>query len=541
MKLPSKRAAPGGADERFESMAPELKRRATPTLKKSIMGFGGISFNRIVVSLEPMLRSWVREEVERAFLSSFHPSSRSLLNQIEASRGRGLQLRFVNKLPSTIFTGSKVEAEDGETIRIILVDATTETMVSSGSLSSIKVEIVVLNGEFGTDEREDWTESEFNASVLRERQGKRPLVTGDLSITLVDGVGTVDNVIFTDNSSWIRSRKFRLGARIVQRISGESTIREATSEAFMVKDHRGELYKKHYPPFSHDEVWRLERIAKDGAFHKRLTSNNIFTVKEFLRLHVIDPSALRNVLGPGISNRVWDIIIDHALSCALDDDEWYSYYGTAQRVGLLLDSIYRVVAVTLDGENYHPVEKLIFSQKLLAEDAKRQAYKNVRDLVLVDRRATMGPSMPLTNLLPEPLSIPNLLLQQPDFSVENQDEPDTSNGNFYQSSTSYAYEMKDTNQLEDNSQAQMPICTSTTPAWGLASGPNISTSASESSVGIISPFPNVNSLNMRESIDVWPKARWLKLRAVSNGGRLVAVQHEGGSPLGGKTLLGVLA
>ncbi|KAK8591868.1 hypothetical protein V6N13_130988 [Hibiscus sabdariffa] len=87
----------------------------------------------------------------------------------------------------------------------------------------------------------------------------------------------------------------------------------------------------------------------------------------------------------------------------------------------------------------------------------------------------------------------------------------------------------------------MPICTSTTPAWGLASGPNISTSASESSVGIISPFPNVNSLNMRESIDVWPKARWLKLRAVSNGGRLVAVQHEGGSPLGGKTLLGVLA
>lgn len=151
-----------------------------------------------------------------------------------------MQLRFVNKLPSTIFTGSKVEAEDGDTIRIILVDATTETMVSSGSLSSIKVEIVVLNSEFGADERQDWTENEFNASVLHERQGKRPLVTGNLSITLVDGVGNVDNVIFTDNSSWIRSRKFRLGARIVQRISGESTIREAASEEFMVKDHRGE-------------------------------------------------------------------------------------------------------------------------------------------------------------------------------------------------------------------------------------------------------------------------------------------------------------
>ncbi|XP_039002246.1 calmodulin-binding protein 60 B-like [Hibiscus syriacus] len=303
----------------------------------------------------------------------------------------------------------------------------------------------------------------------------------------------------------------------MQRIPGESTIREATSEAFMVKDHRGEL-------------WRLERIAKDGAFHKRLTSKNIFTVKDFLRLHVTDPSALHDILGSGISNRVWDTIIDHALSCILDD-EWYSYYGTAQSVGLLLDSIYRVVAATLDGENYHLVEKFTFSQKLLVEDAKRQAYKNVQYLVLVDRRATTGPSMPLTDLLPEPLSVPNLLLQQSDFSVENQDEPDTSNSNFNQSSTSYAYEMKDANQLqvslphdepaikafnptlrnsfrlggifqsngenslsfftgdhfatEDNSQAQMPIWTSTTPAWGLPSGSNILTLASESSVGTL--------------------------------------------------------
>ena len=55
------------------------------------------------------------------------------------------------------------------------------------------------------------------------------------------------------------------------------------------------VYKKHYPPFLRDEVWRLERIAKDGAFHTRLASKNILTVKDFLRLHVTDPSALRNV------------------------------------------------------------------------------------------------------------------------------------------------------------------------------------------------------------------------------------------------------
>ncbi|XWS58117.1 hypothetical protein CRYUN_Cryun08bG0007200 [Craigia yunnanensis] len=563
MMLPGKRPASDGGDDdqRLGVMVPEPKRRATlKNTVRNIMGLGGLSMNRIVLNLEPMLRSWVREEVERATLSSFHPSSRSSLNQIEASRGRSLQLHFVNKLPSTIFTGSKVEAEDGNPIRIILVDATSQTIVSTRSLSSIKVEIVVLNGDFGADGREDWTEDEFNASVLREREGKRPLVTGDLNVTLVDGAVTVDNVIFTDNSSWIRSRKFRLGARIVQWISCEVTIREARSEAFVVKDHRGELYKKHYPPFLRDEVWRLERIAKDGAFHKRLASKNILTVKDFLRLHVTDPSALRNILGGGISNRVWDTIIDHALSCVLDDDEWYAYYGASQRVGLLLNSIYLVVAATFYGLNYQPVENLTFSQKHLVEDAKRQAYKNVGDLVLTDRPAIMGPSMPSRNLLPEPLNIPNLRLQQPDFSIANQDQPDTPLV-FNQSSTSYAYVVEDTNQLqvslpqdvhaiqafnptlrhsfrmggifpyngenslslipdchfaiEDNSQALMPSWTSAAPEWGQGSGFSL-TPDYESSVGILSSSPNfdVHSRSMKEERDVWPKAGWLKLRAV---------------------------
>ncbi|XP_022744630.1 calmodulin-binding protein 60 D-like isoform X2 [Durio zibethinus] len=561
MMFPSKRPAPDGGDERLEVMVPEPKRRATlKNAVRNIMGLGGLSLNRIVFNLEPTLRSWVREEVERAILSSIHPSSRSSLNRIEASRERNLQLRFVNKLPSTIFTGSKVEAEDGDTIRIILVDATSQTMVSSGSLSSSKVEIVVLNGDFGADEREEWTETEFNASVLREREGKRPLLTGDLNVTLVDGMGTFDNVIFTDNSSWIRSRKFRLGARIVQRISGEVTIREARSEAFVVKEHRGQLCKKHYPPLLHDEVWRLERIAKDGAFHTRLTSNKILTVKDFLRLHVTNPSALRDIVGGGISNRVWDSIIGHALSCPVNDDKWYTYDGAAQRVGLLLNSIYDVVAATFDGQNYQLVEFFTFSQKLLVEDAKRQAYKNVQDLVLADRPAIMGPTLPLTDPLPEPLSIPHLLLQQPDFSVANQDQPGTSLG-FNQPSTSYACEVVDTNQLqvslpldghaiqafnpmlrndfgmgeifpyngdnnlslfpdslfatEDNSQAQMPIWTSATPAWGQGGG-LILTPGCESSVGILSSSPNfdVHCRSMGEARDVWPKAGWSKLRAV---------------------------
>jgi Calmodulin binding protein-like len=55
------------------------------------------------------------------------------------------------------------------------------------------------------------------------------------------------------------------------------------------------VYKKHYPPFLHDEVWRLEKIGKDGAFHRKLQENNITNVEEFLRLLNIDQNILRGV------------------------------------------------------------------------------------------------------------------------------------------------------------------------------------------------------------------------------------------------------
>lgn len=55
------------------------------------------------------------------------------------------------------------------------------------------------------------------------------------------------------------------------------------------------MYKKHYPPALHDEVWRLDRIAKDGALHKKLISVEIVTVEDFLRLLVKDPQRLRSV------------------------------------------------------------------------------------------------------------------------------------------------------------------------------------------------------------------------------------------------------
>ena len=55
------------------------------------------------------------------------------------------------------------------------------------------------------------------------------------------------------------------------------------------------VYKKHYPPALNDEVWRLEKIGKDGSFHRRLNKAGISTVEDFLRLVARDLQSLRYV------------------------------------------------------------------------------------------------------------------------------------------------------------------------------------------------------------------------------------------------------
>lgn len=131
-------------------------------------------------------------------------------------------------------------SEDKTSIQIALFDVRDQSVVNVGPLSSLKVEICALNGEFGSNGSEDWTEGEFNANILRERDGRRPLLNGDRFITLKNGVGCVNKLVFTDKSRWIRSRKFRLGAKVVPPISIEANIKEGRSEPFVVKDYRGE-------------------------------------------------------------------------------------------------------------------------------------------------------------------------------------------------------------------------------------------------------------------------------------------------------------
>ena len=138
-----------------------------------------------------------------------------------------------------MFTGTRIEGEDGSAIKVALIDAATEEVVRYSPESCAKVEVVVLEGDFDGDEGENWTVEEFKNNIVREREGKKPLLTGDVHLYLKDGTGSVGEISFTDNSSWTRSRRFRLGARVIGNYDG-ARIREAKTESFIVRDHRGE-------------------------------------------------------------------------------------------------------------------------------------------------------------------------------------------------------------------------------------------------------------------------------------------------------------
>ncbi|XP_073041645.1 calmodulin-binding protein 60 B-like isoform X1 [Primulina eburnea] len=335
-----------------------------------------------VPKLEPLIQTWVREAVDSSFekLSSSH-------DQIELSSvSRTWQLRFQSNIPRTIYTGSKILSDDKSPVKVILYDPTSQRIITSGSISSSKVDLVVLDGEFNPDDHDEMGQ-QFDRKTVQNREGKRPLVSGELIVQLQEGVGHIDEILFTDNSSWIRSGKFRLGAKLHAR-SDRIRVREGISDAFKVKDHRGKSYEKLYPPSLDDEVWRLEKIAKDGPSHKKLEECKIHSVKDFLRLYFKNPLYLRSLLH-NISNKMWATIVGHALTCPVDNKLYV--FSTVQGTSLVFNSVHKVVGATFDGQNYHSLEKLDVYHVEVVEHLKQHAYDNSEDWVLVADPSIIGP------------------------------------------------------------------------------------------------------------------------------------------------------
>ncbi|KAK3123269.1 hypothetical protein QOZ80_8AG0627650 [Eleusine coracana subsp. coracana] len=301
---------PRGEDDEEGSGADEHRNQHGPRRIRPALSFRAIvrravtaeTIQQIVLNLEPVIRRVVREEIQNAVAQQDHAPFRSLPLRIqEVEVLPPLKFVFARKLMLPVFTNNKLVDDTNNEIEIHLVDTRTNYVITPASThlgSSLRLEVLVLDGDFRCEDGEGWTVDQFNAAIIRSREGKRPLLVGTLNVAMNNhGVAVIDDASFTDNSSWIRSRKFRIGVRAMPTSYFGVRIKEAVSESFTVKDHRGELYKKHYPPSLTDNVWRLKNIGKEGPIDKRLESEGIKNVQDFLKFNTINPDKLKTLVG----------------------------------------------------------------------------------------------------------------------------------------------------------------------------------------------------------------------------------------------------
>lgn len=134
-----------------------------------------------------------------------------------------------------------------------------------------------------------------------------------------NGVGFI-NATFTDNSSWTRLGKFRLGAFASDSKCTGGRVQEAITEAFKVKDARVESNQKDDSPLLKAEICCLKKIPKGGFSHKKLMAGGINTVQVFLRCYVLYPDKLHSLLG---TDKVWEETLKHALQCELGNEHYF--------------------------------------------------------------------------------------------------------------------------------------------------------------------------------------------------------------------------
>ncbi|KAJ3683430.1 hypothetical protein LUZ60_013657 [Juncus effusus] len=310
----------------------------------------------ICSSLEPMIQRVVHDEVKKALMGAlplYGNRQYYIENPLPTQQDPRLKFAFANQVSQQIYTGNQITDDVKNPIQIQLVDNETGVICENGEGSSAKVQIVVIDGDL---EEEGCDSNKFNTNIVRPRERKAALLSGNTIITLKNGVGNLEGVSFTDNSKCTRSGKFRLGVRVDSEASTSTStrntnrlnIKEGLSGKFAVKDHRGELNKKHYPPSLDDDVWRLDNIARDGQFHKRLRDNGINKVQDFLRFFVNSgPDELQKILG--MAKNTWDKVIKHARTCQMGQ---HSYLFKSDGYVIKLNPIGQILEASIYGVNY---------------------------------------------------------------------------------------------------------------------------------------------------------------------------------------------
>ncbi|CAL4898761.1 unnamed protein product [Urochloa decumbens] len=277
------------------------------------------------------------------------------------------KLCFVNRMSEKIFTKKEVRAADGSYIKIRISNPQSSICPR---LLSANVKIVVLDGDFNADNREGWTSEDFDNHIVLPRDNVGAVLTGKKELKLKNGEVYLENYTFADNSKFTRSGKFRLGVKLTDNL-GER-VQEGITEPFHVKDRRGEGSEKVDVPTLETEVWRLEKIAKNGAFCRALEQSGITSVKDFLRLYYKDQKALRDILSSAPPSN-WTKMVNHAKKCH-PGSALYSHLMEDTNIRLYFSSVGQIVGMTID-DQFKAFGDLDTHDKGRLEEWSKDAYE----------------------------------------------------------------------------------------------------------------------------------------------------------------------
>lgn len=341
------------------------------TLQKEMQGFHQLMRERFNTLISSMERTG--EHVQQ------NSNIRTSSDHTEITTYR---MKFENRCCNDKYSRHDITADDGNPIKVAIYDR-DNGIVTQGPLSCMQVKIVVLDGEFNNANKKR-NRDYFRRKIVSGRTGKPSLFSENIYLRLENGVADLHGVKFQDNSSWLPSKKFKLGV-MVDDDSIPEDIQQGISDSFAVKDGRGYAAKKDPSPSLTDPVYKLKEIAENGKRRKLLEQKGIETVQNFLWSYNKDKNNLRKDCG-NISDHDWDVIVVHAQSCNQEHIQ-HSYYIQEGNATVLFNSLYCITGADFGGI-YTSYENFNKAQKDLVKKYWTTAYDNLEVVQYEDQSAS---------------------------------------------------------------------------------------------------------------------------------------------------------
>ncbi|EEC69484.1 hypothetical protein OsI_38699 [Oryza sativa Indica Group] len=331
------------------------------------------NLNHKVDQITPLRRSHCNHQHPMQGTNNEGANAEGVETNEDDDKNTCVRLRFLNEMKPPIYHDDELKAENSEDIRIGIFDG--EQMIKSGPLSKVKLEILALEGNFPYNSMESWTTKEFNEHRACGRDERGDVLAGERTVQLINGEASLGAIKFREGSCKARKGKFILAARVCDSARTGVHVQEAVMTPVVVQDRRNKSNEKSHPPKLDDKVHRLEEIAINGIYCKRLVEKGIKTVKDFLKALNKDPDNLANILHMKKGSKAWEKMVTHARDCSLEGKPELKSYPVAQtNVVLIFDCVNSLVGAWFGG-SYIASDSLSSAQQVIVDKLKGEAYQ----------------------------------------------------------------------------------------------------------------------------------------------------------------------